>query len=250
VPSGRMSAVGAKPAAAASSFAPLTDISWYAAYWASDPDWTAPADGGALDSGWRDGSGNARTITATGGNRPLYRATTTALNNKPSVEFDGVNDYLKLGSLSQAVPLSLVAIFQYVSNTASGGFGRVMDCKTSTYLTIYNNGATGAWGNLSLYAGSAAISSGVTASTTGQLMYGVVTSGTDTVGAAASSATGAAGNNALDCITLGANPALGASANYANVSIAFAAVYAGDITAHANWSAFRTWANSFYGVTV
>ena len=62
-------------------------------------------------------------------------------------------------------------------------------------------------------------------------------------------------------MSLGANPGSGTSTGltlgakrdgttFANVYVAFLGVYAGDVTAAGNWSAFCTWVNGTYGVSL
>lgn len=99
----------AAASAAAPSFDPLTAVTWHSAFFAEDPDWTPPADGGAV-SQWDDGSGNGRhAIQATGANQPLYRAASAAMNNKPAVEAVDTTDSLAQTAYTAiAQPFSLV----------------------------------------------------------------------------------------------------------------------------------------------
>lgn len=56
------------------AFNPLSPgFTWHSAYWAADPDWSDPGDGGLVDS-WRNAGENASTLTASGGLRPTYDA--------------------------------------------------------------------------------------------------------------------------------------------------------------------------------
>lgn len=95
--------------AAAPSFDPLTAVTWHSAFFAEDPDWTPPADGAAV-SQWDDGSGNGRhAIQATGANRPLYRAASAVMNNKPAVEaVDATDSLAQTAYTAIAQPFSLV----------------------------------------------------------------------------------------------------------------------------------------------
>jgi hypothetical protein len=61
-------------------------------------------------SQWNDKSGNARHVSqATAGSRPTYSA--SGLNSKPTIDFDGTNDFLKNASFEPAGALSLFLVF-------------------------------------------------------------------------------------------------------------------------------------------
>ena len=106
---------GRQPAAGG-SFNPLTERSWHTAYWASDADWTPPADGAAVSS-WRDGSGNGRTaVQATGSKQPTFRASVATLNNRPGVEFDGSADTISAPAFTAVPqPYTLVIVARVIT---------------------------------------------------------------------------------------------------------------------------------------
>lgn len=78
------------------------------AVWASDPDWSNPGDGNAVSS-WRN-PGSPHVTQGTSGSRPLYRASTVAFNNRPTVEFDGSDDYIEADITDISQPFVLVAV--------------------------------------------------------------------------------------------------------------------------------------------
>lgn len=108
---------GIKPV---TGFSPLS-IPWVDAYWASDPSWTPPADGGAVST-WRDAGTRAlAAVQATGANQPLYRAAYANLNSKPAVEFDGINDILTSATgTAVSQPYDVVCVAYLGSVTLSG----------------------------------------------------------------------------------------------------------------------------------
>lgn len=57
-------------------------------------------------------------MQATGANQPLYRAATAAFNNKPTVQFDGSNDYLTVDVADVGQAYKLVAVAQALSTGA------------------------------------------------------------------------------------------------------------------------------------
>lgn len=113
-----------------SSFNPITQVSALHAAWAEDPSWTNPGDGNAVSS-WRDGGSNGTDFTNTGSARPLFRSSTAALNSKPTIQFDGTDDYLRGSNPAQAQPYKIIVVWQYVSVTSgrivgtAGGAGGI-----------------------------------------------------------------------------------------------------------------------------
>lgn len=77
------------------------------AVWAEDPDWTNPGDGNPVSS-WRNESGGgdpASTLTS----RPTYRASTTAFNSKPTVQFSG-SQHLEYDIVNVSQPFVIVVV--------------------------------------------------------------------------------------------------------------------------------------------
>lgn len=89
-------------------------------------------DGDAVAT-WSDLSGNGYNATqGTASKRPTYQ--TSEINGKPCVRFDGVDDFLRCSSFSQAQPLTVLC----VGNSISGG--RFFDGATSRLLIGYQGG--------------------------------------------------------------------------------------------------------------
>ena len=132
-----------KPAAGGGD--PFTMVAWHAAYWASDPGWTPPANGATVTS-WRDGSGNARTMSSAGGLQPpTFRTTVAGLNNKPGVEYDGTDDRLHSATFTAInPPYAMVAVFRptvdgvdrytLTSSNMSGGAGVGINASSNWHL--------------------------------------------------------------------------------------------------------------------
>jgi hypothetical protein len=98
---------------------PFTIAPWHAAYWASDPAWTPPADGAAVTT-WRDGSGNGRDMTTSGG--PLYRASSSVLGNKPAVDLNAPGKGAVTAALAPSVPEPFTMVGVYYSPTTADGY--------------------------------------------------------------------------------------------------------------------------------
>jgi hypothetical protein len=103
---------------------------------------------------WPDSSGNGWTKTqATSGNRPLYK--TNQRNGKPSVDFDGLNDYLS-GNVNHNIgtgQFTWTFVFQYQTTSndnqcilANGNYspGIFMRSNTPRYSRFYWDGDYGA----------------------------------------------------------------------------------------------------------
>lgn len=222
-------------------------ISWHAAFWADDPDWSDPGDGIAVSS-WRDLSGNGRTLSqGTGSNQPLYRASVVGLNGRSGVEFDGSNDRMVTAawsSLSQ--PFSYVLIATW-SSLGSGQRG-AMDGPSGSPAALFTDATAG---RINLYSGGGGYWQGPTISTGKHAVRAKFQSSSSAInvdgsgpGSNVPAGPGTTGNTGL---TLGSlRDGSGASA----MTAAFAGVYAGDVTAAGNWEAFCAWVSTIYGSTL
>lgn len=221
----------------ATSTNPLTDlgITWYAAWWASDPSWTAPADGATVAS-WRDGSGGtAHQVQATETNKPLYRAASANLNGKPGIEYDGTDNFTAAATwASLAQPFTVVIIHKLLTINA-GNQTQIF------YPDIAKNGSD----NRSAYYGGT-VTRG--AATTNVEAWRIYANGANSeFSAAGTTATGNAGANAL-----GSAPNLASTggAQFSNVIYGFVGVFNGDLSAQAGWADLKTWASDYYGATL
>lgn len=128
-------AVLAKPAA--SSFNPLTQVTALQAVWASDPSWSNPGDGNPVDS-WRNQSGGGDPA-ATGSNRPTFRSSTAAYNNRATVEFVAASSqYLDFDTANTAQPFKVIV----VGNVgAAGTQERLVGSGSNTARVLGDNAA-------------------------------------------------------------------------------------------------------------
>lgn len=220
---------------------PLTcGISWRAAYWADDPLWTNPGNGGSVAS-LRDGSGNGYTLAATGTAQPTFRSAVTNLNGKAGIEFDGTSDALRLNTpvLTQSYSVVLVAEVLATSGTPifsdSYGAGRS--------ALFINAGAT--W---SAFAGSSVLSGG--APSTGKHAFRMLANNASSaINVDGSNTTGTLGTSTgFTGITLGAFN--GGASNWANFRLGFWGVYQGDITAATAWPVLKGVLYGHYGATL
>lgn len=231
------------------AFNPLTVIGWHTAFWASDPAWTNPGDGGAVSS-WRDGTNNGRDATqATGAKQPTWRAATSVLGSRPTVQGDG-GDYLQTASFTAInSPVTVIVIGAFTVTTSGQN---LIDGPTATSTNRVVIGTT--TGPVWLaYAG--AMLSGGTADTNGHMFRAYATdagSGDALSVDGAATASGNAGTTGIpwNTIALFANGNGGTGTGFASAHIAFAGVYVGDLTAHAQWAAFKAWVRSYYALTV
>lgn len=91
-------------------FSPLS-IPWHSAFWASDPSWIPPADGGAVSDWKNSGTCAVNATQATGTAQPTYRAAYANLNGKPAVEWNGTaGQVLTTTTPTIAQPNHIVAI--------------------------------------------------------------------------------------------------------------------------------------------
>lgn len=231
---------------AAPAFDPLADITWLRVYWANDPSWTNPGDGNPVSS-WRDASGNADDMSqGTAASRPTFRSTVAALNNRSAIEFDGVDDFVNGGSAeaNHAQPVSVVIIATAwgaaVDNVIFGFSGN--DCRIA-------RGYPGAE-EVAIYAGGSDYS-GTSRGDANAHLYSFLFNGAssaigidgDVQTTAASPGTrGYEFGHAIGAQSLGANPG--------DATIAFVGVYDGTFTSDTDYAAFKSWAASYYGLTI
>lgn len=220
------------------------EVGWHAAWWADD---VSLGDGDEVST-WSDRTGNGRDLTqATSGRYPLFRPTVSSLNNKAAVEFDGTDDYLRWTSgsgLSQPVTYVLVMRIR----TASSRQVVYMDSADSgTAAALFKFNADTGW---NLFAGSGFAGATSPAIGVGNFAVRAMTNGSSSrfnINGTATSPTTNAGANQLYGVTLGAHRD---NSSAAAISVAFAAVYPGDVTADAGWAAFTAWVSDTYGMTL
>ena len=227
---------GATGAAPVPDFDPLTDITWAKLYWASDPDWTPPADGATVAS-WRNAGSVAGDATqGTEAVKPLYDATYAGLSDQPALVFDGTDD----GMVSAAFtgipqPWSWVMVVDVTSLSGSNSFGTPQFAAGGgSSLFMGSSGAVWRFG-----VAFGGVLNGGTATLGSHVLCGVADGANSRL--LVDGAVVAAGNvpaASATRIILGAD---GAAANYAPGGMSLAGLYAGDFTAHASYDDFMGW---------
>lgn len=239
------------------AFDPRTDVTWDVLYWADDPSWSNPGDGGAVST-WRDASGNGRDITqATGTSQPAFRAAVPNLNNAGAVEFvrdnQGAGDRLDEASgWTRSQPYTIVAVVSAWSDPNDG-------TDTFRLFSAWSGSVQAGKGypaanEVVLYAGGAdwrGTSPATTADLTSANLFTFFANG-------ASSAIGKNGTVGTVTASPGTNPIQSNTTvgvrfdgwQPSSMKLALLGVYNGDFTADGNYTAFKTWAASFYGLTI
>lgn len=189
--------------AAAPAYNPLTAVTWAKAFWASDPSWSNPGNGNGVSS-WRNGGSIAGDATqATGSKQPTYAAAATHLNNRPAVDFDGVDDHLDVATFADiTLGTELVVIARATAAASNNLVSGTVSGKRRNLLT----NASSQW---AIFAGTAV--AGGTADTNGHFLHAIFTGSpaASTLAVDGSTvASGNAGSEAVNSIRLGANLAL------------------------------------------
>lgn len=223
------------------AFDPVAAFAWHSVFWASDPLWSNPGDGNAVST-WRNGGSDGVAMTqATGSLQPLYRSAYANLNSQPAVQFDGTDDLLaNTYNATLAVPYSVVSVCHFI--TVGGAQIAVLGLSNQCYA-----GCSGtAWRLRSI-----TLLTGGTASTGKHLHRALIASGaTDALEVDGTSVMSAveAGNVAM--FQIGVGQAANLTTDAFNGAIAFVGAFPGDISADANWAAFKAWAASLYSMTI
>lgn len=219
-------------------------ISWHTAFWASDPGWSNPGDGNAVSS-WRDYSGNGHTATqASGSLQPLFRSSVSALNNQPAVEFDGSNDAMATASFT-AVPQTLSVVVVFKALTLSNIDFLYDGLADPNRCIVYLNATV----TMQFYSGTD-VNTGLAMTTNAQLFRATHAGASSVLERNGTSlGTFSTGTNSMTGITL-CNRGPGDTGTAGKMQIAFFGLYAGDVSANANWSTFKAGVASTYGLTI
>lgn len=130
---------------------PFDVAAWTHAFWASDPDWTPPADGGEVTS-WRDAGSAATDATKTSATGPTFRARADHYADAAVVQFGGAHSLRTTTGGTTTAARTVVAVGNIDSATATmvdgagaNSTGRIAVQNTTTYLISRNTnvGATG-----------------------------------------------------------------------------------------------------------
>lgn len=214
-----------------SGFDPLRSIAWRAAWWAGDPGWANPGNGNLVTT-WTDGTGNGRNLTTAA--KPTFRSSVAALNNQPAVDFTAASKSLSVtDSLTGGFSLVLIAVYTSVTGGNRYAFGNFSDGFMFGY-----EGTINTW---RLYNGID--SAGVPPDTSAHFFAGFVNGGSSKFIVNSTSVTGSLPTSSYSALAI--NPFFGSFLGY----VAWASVIAGDITSNGQWSTFKSWAATTYGVT-
>lgn len=201
-------------------FNPLTQVSAYNAYWADDPNWTKPADGGTVTS-WRDGGAGGVNLSASGG--PTWHAAKAGFNGHAAITFDGTDDYLFGDVTDRFQPFKLVVVAKMESAVSSCNF-----------IAAGNNNARGlgvSAGNLffSGMSGGADLTNGTRDTATH--VHRVLLNGTNGTYSidGATPVVGGSGTNGFVYLGVGAGlgGTPGTAGRFCNCSVAFVGLYSG-----------------------
>jgi lysophospholipase L1-like esterase len=223
---------------------PLNMISWKAAWWANDPNWSNPGSDGAVSS-WTDGTGNLFDLAqATGGNQPIFRSSLSLFNNRSAVDFDGTDDRLENLTLTVAQPYTIVAIASF--DTVGSGQTLMGTNSNANSRRVGTNSTAVQWlvdSTTKLAAGTPGANrvymSRFLGNSTNSAIYvdesAVTTGNAGTLGI----------NQAVMAAGRSSSSVYGA---HLNGQIAFLGIFDGDPSSDVNWPAFVQWAKSYYNI--
>jgi hypothetical protein len=180
-------------------------------------------------------------IQFTASKQPTFRASTAAYNNKPTVQFDATDDFLRTGVWSVvAQPLHLVVVANLGATTAT----RTIIDGRDAFKNLVTGFSSARWGmNWGTPVNEAVGTSTTNPSLIVQLASGA--SSTMEVNGTQVIATDAGASGSIG-LTLGAN---NLDTGSFGGHIAFVGLYAGTLSA-ADLAALEAWATSHYGITV
>lgn len=236
-----------RPVASGHELDALGLITWdLGAWYAEDPDWVTPGDGGAV-SQWDDGgSGLARhMVQATAARQPTYSAAHSAFNNKPAVTVDGGDDLSTSGTLTAPTkPYSIVLVARMGSAATGVLFARGAAGAGTGNLFYFHTDTT--WRH---YAGGATLSRAASAVTSAHLIRVYVNDASSVIEVDGNATAGSTAT--AEAITsFGLFSAQGVSFAPSGSAIAFAGLYTGDVAADGGWATFKADVATHYGITV
>lgn len=124
------------------SFTQWTPALISAALWLDAADSSTITQSGGTVSQWRDKSGNNRHVSQVISSRqPAYSA--TGLNSKPTIDFDGTDDFLKNEAFQPAGAVSCFLVFNrdsvngvLVNTQRTGGIFEVIGLSSASYKNV------------------------------------------------------------------------------------------------------------------
>jgi hypothetical protein len=186
---------------------------------------------------------------ATSTKRPIFRAATTNLASRGSLEFACTDDFMQTAAWTAlTLPTSYVLICD-VTNATPTVAGFMMQNRSTASARLYVvdtppvQWAAGLNGNQIV--SSLTLTTGRHAARV--LLANGVSNGRLNVDGTAYTQAINMGTQTSNGLTLAANLD---GAYPLGFRVGFAAVYNGDVTGHASWSAFKTWAYRYYGATL
>lgn len=230
------------------AFNPETDITWHSFSWAEGTNFVARGivDGGSVQT-WDNETGESALTQATAGKRPLYRASVAALNGQPAIDFDGTDDILVSADFTTNPDYTSKVSMVWVGNLNSvSGTRTILDGNDLTNYHLFGC-TSGAW----WIRGSTTVTGG-TAATGAHLIVAIFDAATAAGGDIvdvdnANVITDDAGNRSVDGWSVcGRNN----NTNYVDGEAALAGIYEGNIKSDPEWSNFKTWVTSHYGITL
>lgn len=222
-------------------FDPLA-ISWKAAFWASDPLWTPPANGAGVSS-WRDAGSEAKNLVqASGSEQPLFTVSVAALNDQPALTMDANVNFRDMQTATWDTSITGHVTWVVVGNATITTFDRagMIASKTAGHFMGPNSGQ---W---QFQRGDT--QTGGTADFDGHLFYvsaGLAAGGTMEVDGT-QVASGTAQNEAMTGLFMGRRSS---GAGYFGGNVAFVGVYDGTLPS-GDYDDLKQWASTFYGLTV
>ena len=216
-------------------------IPWFAAWWAEDPNWAHPANGVGVGQ-WDDATGNLKHFTQATVEKPTYRSSVAALNNRPALDHDRTWSYMYSQVWTPVSPPWSLVMILHVNVISSGDF---IDGKQSDRRAMLGIDGSGKW-----YLDAGVVVTGGTADTTSShIMTGIVGLGTTSVLEVDGAATQATGNALLNSgLTLNINYA--SSGGCIKHEVAFVGFYPGDVHADPGWQTFQQRAATYYALAV
>lgn len=116
------------------------------ALWLDAADASTITESGGAVSQWDDKSGNNRHVTqATSAKQPTYSA--TGLNSKPTIDFDGTDDFLKNATFEPAGALTCFLVFN--RDSIQGAF---VNANRTNGIFEINGGFSGSYRNITFTA--------------------------------------------------------------------------------------------------
>lgn len=223
--------------AASEPFNPLSFGSPVHAFWAEDPDWTAPADAAEVLS-WRNAGSMGTAATGVTTEVPTFDA--DGIGGRPALAFNGTDEWLSLTGAIYSQPVTLVIVGQTTQTAdraivdGSGGVADIL-IRSSTGSFVVFAGVPGA-GSLGSW-------------TSGQpfVIAAMVDGASSSFASDGGTATAfSTGTRALNGLTIGNNSD---ETSPFDGLIAYLAVHSGDVTGDAGWGDYIDGLMTLYGIT-